>query len=237
MSPQNALLQRNVNQQQDAVSDDDRSWEDYDSDETDHSKEAKARRDMENRYGYFHYQSEFLDEKSGSSYLPEKDPDAEYSHRYAHAFPDQRPGGPTKPLISYVRNDWRYHNGKRVRSPSPDVEDLLPNWLTDIVCSRAFKRLIAGYFILMGAVFVWWFGYFGPGYVERSWVQESLKARGQGEYGFFGMNKRVEFAGMIQLRVMHTKLVPGSDVPGTNGRRLVIVGDIHGCLDERKSTL
>ena len=152
--------------------------------------------------------------------------------RIAYPFPHDRPRGPTNPLISFVKNEWQHP--PRSKSPPIEEDDICPEMLGELLCSRACKRWLLLYFILMAAVWIWWFHFYGPKYAEDSFVRESLHARLKSGRGHFGMNMRVSFAGLTQLRELDRRLVPGSEVKGTNKRRLVIVGDIHGCYDECK---
>jgi hypothetical protein len=50
--------------------------------------------------------------------------------------------------------------------------------------------------------------------------------------GGFGINVRPEFAGLLQVQYLDSKLVPGA----THGspKRLIVVGDVHGCKAERE---
>ena len=157
------------------------------------------------------------------------------AHRLS-PFPHDRPGGPSKPLVSYVKNDWRYEDPRHPRPQSPPQDDICPEGWLEIVCSSAFKRWMVLYLVLMAAAWIWWFNYYGPKYIEDNFLKDSLKARAASHSGHFGMNRRVSFAGLTQLSHLDRRLVPGSETKGAKKRRLVIVGDIHGCLDERKRT-
>ena len=159
------------------------------------------------------------------------------SPRYSYPFPRDRPSGPTRPLISLVRNEWQQRKARRSRSPSPAEDDICPEGWNEILCSRTFRRWMVIYLILMVVAWVWWFNYYGPKYVEQSLLKESLNARRESKQGHFGMNRRVTFAGLTQLKQLHRRLVPGSEIEGAEKRRLVIVGDIHGCLEECKYTV
>lgn len=66
-----------------------------------------------------------------------------------------------------------------------------------------------------------------------------------GGLGSFGMNMRAEFGGMVHLRSLgegedfnyHHEGRGGQETTSNNGenksrKRLVVVGDIHGCIDE-----
>jgi hypothetical protein len=48
----------------------------------------------------------------------------------------------------------------------------------------------------------------------------------------FGSNVRPSFTDMVQVNDLPSNLVPGGE--GGDGRRLIFVGDVHGCKEERK---
>jgi hypothetical protein len=56
--------------------------------------------------------------------------------------------------------------------------------------------------------------------------------------GWFGTNSMPEFGDLIQIQTLDPGLVPtdlaGMDAASNNKRRLVIVGDVHGCKEERE---
>ena len=150
----------------------------------------------------------------------------------SYPFPQDRPSGPEKPLVSYVKNDWRYRDPRHTQKPLPREEEICPEGWSDILCSHACKRWMVLYLLIMIVVWIWWFNYYGPRYVENNFLRESLNARSKSQTGHFGMNKRVSFAGLTQLSQLDRRLVPGSEVKGAKKRRLVVVGDIHGCIEE-----
>ena len=45
---------------------------------------------------------------------------------------------------------------------------------------------------------------------------------------------RPEFLDMTQVETLEDHLVPGADGIASGDRRLIIIGDVHGCNDERK---
>ena len=93
------------------------------------------------------------------------------------------------------------------------------------------------YAIMVVVCWVGWFRYIGPQIEESNLYKDSLEERMKNQKGWFGANQRVSFDGMRQIGAVDRRLVPGSEVPGVEGRRLIIVGDIHGCIDERKHLL
>ena len=66
--------------------------------------------------------------------------------------------------------------------------------------------------------------------MENKALNEALnETMGKGQM-LFGHNMTPAFLGMVQLQTLDKSLVPREG----NERRLVIVGDVHGCHDERK---
>lgn len=59
--------------------------------------------------------------------------------------------------------------------------------------------------------------------------------------GWFGANSSLEFDGLVQIRTLDPDLVPG-DLAGvktgeSSRKRLIIVGDVHGCKEECKKNI
>jgi len=52
----------------------------------------------------------------------------------------------------------------------------------------------------------------------------------------FGSNRRPGFADMVMMRTLDSYLVPGM-VAGNENRRLIFVGDVHGCKEELEALL
>jgi hypothetical protein len=196
----------------------------------DRTNSLDSESDDESRYPKTIFDQNHDDTEKNYNAFPS--PSADSHTNVAYPFPQNGDSGNQKPLISYVKNDWK--NSPRYSWDLDQDDDICPEGWMDILCSRACKRYILIYLVLMVVAWISWFGYYGPAYVKYSYLQESLKARFDGDYGYFGMNRRVQFAGMKHLERLDRKLVPGSEVKGVEGRRLVVVGDIHGCVDECK---
>ena len=63
---------------------------------------------------------------------------------------------------------------------------------------------------------------------EHRLLNESLQERMKTGGGWFGANLRPEFMDMIHIKTLDQGLIPQKD----NERRLVVVGDVHGCHEE-----
>ena len=55
-------------------------------------------------------------------------------------------------------------------------------------------------------------------------VSDRLKS----DLGYFGTNMLPEFVGITQVKTLDTYFVPGS----RDSRRLIFIGDVHGCREE-----
>ena len=66
--------------------------------------------------------------------------------------------------------------------------------------------------------------------MENKALNDSLNETMREGQMLFGHNMTPAFLGMVQLKTLDTKLLPQKG----NGKRLIIVGDVHGCHDERK---
>ena len=56
----------------------------------------------------------------------------------------------------------------------------------------------------------------------------AVSGRLKSDLGYFGTNMLPEFVGITQVKTLDTYFVPGS----RDSRRLIFIGDVHGCRDE-----
>ena len=146
-----------------------------------------------------------------------------------------------KPLVEYCTNEWRsnpkYASPARSSSSKAPLHeeffDRVEVWIDGCVAipkAPRFRRLTLALMLLVTMTIFLWVKIIEPWIVEERAAWASLDndiAKASG--GLFGSNLRPEFPGMIQLAQMDPKHLPGA----TNSkRRLVFVGDIHGCRKE-----
>lgn len=75
---------------------------------------------------------------------------------------------------------------------------------------------------------VYWRQYGAEVWYEHKTLSSVIQDKIQSNLGYFGTNILPEFVGMTHLKTLDEALAPRSG----NKRRLIIVGDVHGCVDE-----
>lgn len=80
-----------------------------------------------------------------------------------------------------------------------------------------------------------------PRLKEHGELMESLDVRTMEDAGgWFGTNALPRFTDMVHLKNLDASMVPGNQALSSNDpnqRRLVVVGDVNGHIDERKRRL
>ena len=137
---------------------------------------------------------------------------------------------PSRPLIDLVKNEWRT-DPKYGQTHSHSPERSFRSRWTHSMTPRRIQRYLLVYLLLVSVCWLSWKWYLEPQWEEHLLLSESLNERINTGKGWFGSNKMPAFNDMVQLKTLNKKLVPGAG-SRTAGRRLVIVGDVHGCKDE-----
>lgn len=164
---------------------------------------------------------------------------------------DKEGAVPPKPLIDYITNEWQTNPkykedhefrppGRAEAYPESGLDEFLDRMedfydaLIDLIKSARFRRNVF-YFVtaIAGSLWTWY-------YVLVPHMQETQAALATFDEidlsnGLYGHNKRPSFPEMIQLRTLDPGLLPTdgtSRLRRPRSRRLVFVGDIHGCKDE-----
>lgn len=150
----------------------------------------------------------------------------------------------SRPLIDYVKNEWQNNPKYRILSQSSSPDRELPQGirlLLSIITAPKFRRYLIVYAVLLTTCFIAWKGILSPRLKENAALLKSLDPQTRELVGgWFGTNALPKFSDLVQIRTLDPSLLPG-DVPlkanDSNKRRLIIVGDVHGCKDERMSYL
>jgi hypothetical protein len=169
------------------------------------------------------------------------DDDESYRGRsaYFRSFPHVPHGASQRPLIDYVKNEWKSVRGESSSTSSSSPERDTPRcvrMLLSILTAPRVRRYIIVFVVLLGAFGLAWQGYIKPSLEEHAILLQSLDINSLEKVGgWFGTNARPEFADIVQMRHLDPSLLPGDtklDRNDRDRRRLIIVGDVHGCRDE-----
>ncbi|KAB8213948.1 Metallo-dependent phosphatase-like protein [Aspergillus novoparasiticus] len=168
-----------------------------------------------------------------------------------HSFNDNNNSAPSyrltkyaRPLIDYVRNEWQ-SNPKYASLPTTnsDTSDC-PRWvqmLGSIVTAPRFRRYVLVYTTVLVSCWLGWKFVVSPRLEEHAAILHALDPQVKEEVGgWFGANALPRFDNMVQLRTLEPSLLPGevtSESDEHGGRRLIFIGDVHGCKDELERLL
>jgi hypothetical protein len=139
-----------------------------------------------------------------------------------------------RPLINYVTNEWR--NSAKYKQSATGFERKDARYGL-MIRSPKFRRYILVYAVLLLACWLGWKSWLQPKWEEEALLAKSLDDTHKIRKGWFGINARPPFADMIQVKDLDQTFLPtfGKDrtVDKNREKRLVIIGDVHGCKDER----
>ncbi|PGH03118.1 hypothetical protein AJ79_07445 [Helicocarpus griseus UAMH5409] len=151
---------------------------------------------------------------------------------------------PTRPLVDYVKNGWMASEPKYSKPGSTMKAN---SWrarlqvVYALVTAPRFRRYLIVYFFLLWICLGSWIGFLSPRLRESSELSRSLDLKSRERIGgWFGSNALPKFKDLVYIRSLDPALLPGDkelapDDP--NRRRLIFVGDVHGCLEELESLL
>jgi hypothetical protein len=106
-----------------------------------------------------------------------------------------------------------------------------------VASAPRFRRLVLIYVALFIFAWIGWRMLLSPRLQEQDSLLHSLDPTSKTETGgWFGANSSPQFDGLVQIRTLDPDLVPG-DLAGVKAgkssrKRLIFVGDVHGCKEE-----
>ncbi|EXJ91561.1 hypothetical protein A1O3_00109 [Capronia epimyces CBS 606.96] len=154
-----------------------------------------------------------------------------------------------KPLIEYCTNEWRNTPGYDTPNSPHFVGDtfldrveILVDRSIAVIRAPKFRRLLLLLVVMTVSSIVLWTKIIAPFLQEEraTWSSLNKHADSAANAGVFGVNIRPRFSDMTHLQTLDRSLVPGLlDERGelSNKKRLVFVGDIHGCREELEQLL
>ncbi|KAL8716973.1 MAG: hypothetical protein Q9225_005745 [Loekoesia sp. 1 TL-2023] len=136
---------------------------------------------------------------------------------------------PRRPLVDYVTNQWRTTASSPPFSPtSPTVPSL-----SRIIAAPRFRRYLMIILIVLLLPWSSWKWYGRPRWEEHKLLNDALDEKLRTGSTWYGLNLRPAFKDMIQLQTLDSSQLPQVD----GKRRLIFVGDVHGCYDELQTLL
>ncbi|KAL2809588.1 Metallo-dependent phosphatase-like protein [Aspergillus granulosus] len=151
----------------------------------------------------------------------------------------------TRPLIDYVRNaEWQPGAKYTHLSSISDRSESPKKWaamVVSIVTAPRFRRYVVVYLSLVVACWLGWQYFLHPRLEENSALLHSLDPKQKSKVGgWFGASATPQLDEVIQMKELDKALLPATVVPEEGyeaERRLIVIGDVHGCKSELEQLL
>lgn len=144
-----------------------------------------------------------------------------------------------RPLIESVRNGWQSNTAYHPLTADDDKDSSYLQMVLSIIAAPRFRRYVVVYLSLFLIGWAGWSWVLYPRIQERSDVLHALDPASKDEAGgWFGANSMSQFDDLIQIQSLDPDLLPKTAPEGegsdTADKRLIVVGDVHGCKEERR---
>lgn len=165
--------------------------------------------------------------------------DHELDHHASQPSSADRFSRHTRPLIESVRNGWQSDTAYHPLTVDDDKNASWSQMVLSIIAALRFRRYVVVYLSLFLLGWAGWSWILYPRIHERNVLLHSLDPASKDDAGgWFGANSTPQFDDLIQIRTLDPDLLPKAAPEGegsdTVDRRLIVVGDVHGCKEERR---
>ncbi|KAI1921332.1 hypothetical protein LOZ64_001614 [Ophidiomyces ophidiicola] len=110
---------------------------------------------------------------------------------------------------------------------------MAPNLIVALITAPRFRRYLLVYSILLAICGFTWIEFASPRLKEHGVLLRSLDQNNKDLVGgWFGTNSKPRFPEFIHLATLDSRFLPERGETDKISKRLVVVGDVHGCLDE-----
>ncbi|KAL8820085.1 MAG: hypothetical protein Q9191_007588 [Dirinaria sp. TL-2023a] len=151
-------------------------------------------------------------------------------HHDAHAYqlPRHR-----QPLVNFIRNGWQADSRTTGGPLSPNQNDPGYPTLSQLLSAPRLRRWLILFIVSIVFLFIYWARHGADSWNEQRILRNAVSGRIHSDAGWFGTNMLPEFVGMTHVKQLKRDLVPQVG----SSRRLIFVGDVHGCHDELEALL
>ncbi|RJE25015.1 ser Thr protein phosphatase [Aspergillus sclerotialis] len=143
----------------------------------------------------------------------------------------------SRSLIDFVRNEWQ-NSAKYSSSPynSPSTRPSARHGIhvaVSLISAPRFRRYVFVYLILLLSLIAGWKWVLSPQLAEHTSLLVSLGPQSKlAAGGWYGTNALPELENIVRIRSLNPNLLPRPMENPESRRRLIFIGDVHGCKDE-----
>ena len=170
-----------------------------------------------------------------ASYLSDEDHYLKYGYR-------NRTSDQGEPLISRVTNAWKdekllphtnddTHDEQYPECCDADSENPYIEYIHRVSRSRRLRRMLVVLLVSSLALYLLWKRYLYPQWAEDNMFMPGLDKK----VGGFGVQIPNQFKDYTLVEQLDPRKVPGGEHDPEGKRRLIFVGDIHGCNAQCRS--
>ncbi|KAL9112766.1 MAG: hypothetical protein Q9227_003069 [Pyrenula ochraceoflavens] len=202
---------------------------------------------------YLRYRSNSIENKDGKIHNDNRLHHARTPSQISKGFksPDTSPQSPfvsngsariRRPLVDYCVNDWKkdpkYYSDP-FSDPESETDEVFDRLIAVLLSPRSRRRALRVVFILLVLIFLFLIDYnvpqLGPRRRAENELLISLTTKGKNRAGgWFGTNVRPSFPDVVQVQTLNSTYLPQEMPPVhvKDQKRLIIIGDVHGCRSE-----
>lgn len=177
-----------------------------------------------------------------SSGKSEEDHYLNYAGDVPRQFRDYYAAGQRRPLIDQVNNSWQQdEKAGHYRTDEEDFdepeypsccdvlqEDSCLGTACEVVRNRRFRKAMFLLVAILLTIFFYWRQYVKPTWNQDRLFHQGLTSASSG----FGIQKGEKFKNAIQIDELGKDKLPGGEHDEEGKRRLIFIGDIHGCKQQ-----
>lgn len=150
-----------------------------------------------------------------------------------------------RPLIEQCTNEWqnnpKYRDHLQSDETFPDDLALTVHRVWAVIKAPKFQRLVGVLCVIAILLLFLWRNFLSDLVIENRAAWEMMNAETEARHGMiFGTNKRVQFSGVTHISTMDAAHLPRNSKSGAQAakdKRLIFIGDIHGCMNELEALL